>query len=99
MELLCVASLKGIGIPVIATRADAYDATLTIVWQIFPCNNSTIASYAKDFSASASFPSIMVVVSAPISTNMVLSRRISDMITRIGGVDSIWIIARYKALP
>ena len=45
MVVLHIASLISIGVPVVAARADADDAALTIVSRIFPCYDSAIAAY------------------------------------------------------
>ena len=93
MEVLTISSLIGIGIPVIASRADTDDTALAVVCRIFPSHNCSIAADTKNLAACACFPCIMIIVAAPVGADMILSCRVCDVIARISAIHFIWIVA------
>ena len=99
VELLGVASLKGVGIPVVASSADADDSTLAVVSGIFPGNDSPIATYSENGCTGAGFPCLMVVVTAPISSDVILCCGVGDMLSGIWGIYCILVVAFHELMP
>ena len=74
VEVLCVPRFKHVGIPVIASRTDTDDAALTVVRRIFPGHDGSVSAHTDDGGAGAGSPGIIVIISSPVSTDVILSR-------------------------
>lgn len=98
MEVLHIASLEGVRVPVVAAGADTDDTTLAVVGRILPCDDGTVTADTEDGSTGASLPSGMVGVVSPVRTDMVLGGRVGDVVTGIGGVNMTCLIAGNKIL-
>ena len=96
--VLGITSLEGVGVPVVAPRTDTDDAALAVVGRIFPCNDSAVATYAEDLTTGAGFPSSVIVVAAPVGTDMVLCCGVSDVVAGISTIDFLWVVACDKSL-
>ena len=67
--------------------------------RIFPCNDSTIATYAKNLTSGTRLPSRMVVVATPIGTDVILSGRVGDVVTFVGAIDLLRVVTCNEILP
>ena len=99
MEFLRIACFEGIRIPVVTAGTDTDDSTLTIVGRIFPSYDSSVATYAQDLTTCTCLPCSMVIVTAPVGTDVVLSCRVGDVIAGIGAVNLLLVVACHQVLP
>jgi hypothetical protein len=92
VEVLHIASLEGVRVPVIATRTDTDDTTLTVLGRILPGYDSTVTTHTEDGSLGAILPCSMVGIVTLIGTNVILCSRVGDVVTSISAVNSIRIV-------
>ena len=98
MVLLGITSLVGVGIPVVAARTDADDASLAVMGGILPQHDSTITTDAENPTASAAGPNVIVVISTPVGTDVVLCGRVGDVVTGIGAINLVGVITSDEIL-
>ena len=92
VELFSIACFVGVGVPVVAARADADDAALAILGGILPSHDGTVATYAEHLASCARLPCCMVVISTPVGADVVLCCGVGDMIAGISAVNLVGVI-------
>ena len=98
VELLSIACLVGIRVPVVAARADADDAAFAILGGILPSHDGTVATNTEHLASCARLPCSMAVIAAPVGADVVLCCGVGDMIAGIRAINLIGIVACDKIL-
>ena len=97
MEVLLIFGLEHVGIPVVAAGADADDTALAVLGRVLPGHDSAVAAHTQNLAASAGLPGCVVVIAAPVGTDVVLGRRVGDVVAVVGAIDLVRIVAGDEA--
>ena len=73
--------------------------SLAFFGRVFPGNYGAVAAYAQNLTAGSFFPCVVVVIAAPVGTDVVLCGGVGDVIAGIGAIYFLRIVAGNEILP